>query len=114
MNYPADPLELKVERLLRSCAILPMLKGFYPLRDLVLLYCRGEAAPGNTRKTSSILTPKYGRHYREAMRCALAHSWHRPESRLMQIMARGSLDRPPEAEEFARAVYRQLKAPALS
>ena len=58
MNYSADPLELEVERLLRSCAILPMLKGFCPLRDLILLYVRGEVSPGDPRKAASLLAPK--------------------------------------------------------
>lgn len=72
MNYSADPLERRVERLLRSCAILPLLKGFYPLRDLILLYVRGEVSPDDPpRIASSILTPRYGRRCREAMRpCA--------------------------------------------
>ena len=113
MNYSADPLELKVERLLRSCAIFPRLKGFYPLRDLILLYVRGEVSPDDPpRIASSILTPRYGRRCREAMRRALAHSWRRTGSRLTQLMARGPLDKPPEVEEFVLALFREMRPPA--
>lgn len=105
-------LELQVERLLRSCAILPMLKGFYPLRDLVLLYYRGEVTPDDPRKAASLLAPRYGRRCREAMRRALAHSWRRTESRLTQLMARGPLDKPPEVEEFVLALLREISPPA--
>lgn len=112
MNYPADPLELQVERLLRSCAILPMLKGFYPLRDLTLLYVRGEVpADVPTRKAAAALTSRYGRRCREAMCRALAHGW-RAGSRLTQLTARGPLDKPPGVEEFVLAICRELKAPA--
>ena len=113
MNYSADPLELKVERLLRSCAIFPRLKGFYPLRDLILLYARGEVSPDDPpRMAASILTARYGRHCHEAMRRALAHSWRKPESRLTQFIARGPLDKPPEVEEFVLALFREIRPPA--
>lgn len=112
MNYSADPLELKAERLLRSCAILPLLKGFYPLRDLILLCVRGEVSPGDFRRAASILTSRYGRHCFESMRRALAYSWRKTETRLTQLIARGPLDKPPEVEEFVLALLREMRPPA--
>lgn len=112
MNYDALSLELKVERLLRSCAILPILKGFYPLRDLILLYHSGEVTPDAPRKAAATLNPRYGRRCRDAMHRALLHSWRRPECRLSEYIGRGPLDKPPGVEEFAHAICRKINEPA--
>lgn len=107
-----EVLELKIERFLRSCAILPMLKGFYPLRDLSLLYCQGEVTADHPRRAAEILIARYGKNYREHMRRALLHSWRRPECRLIDYIGRGPLSKPPGVEEFVLAICQKIKGPA--
>lgn len=107
-----DSITPRVERLLFSCAILPMLKGFLPLRDLIVLYYRGEVTPEYPRKAAAVLNPRYGHRCRDAMRRAILHSWRRPECRLTEYMGRGPLEKPPAADEFALAICRKMNEPA--
>ena len=104
-------LEQQAERLLRSCAITFMLKGFYPLRDLIILYYQGKISVKCPRKSSSILAPIYGKNHRSAMHRALLHSWRRPECRLVEFMGCGPLETPPSIEDFALALCRQMETP---
>lgn len=108
MNQDHD--ELLVEHLLRACAITPVLKGFYPLRDLILMYNRGEIPAGQEKKMAvAVLLPRYGKNYRGAMCVALRRSWNKPECRLTEFMGVKRLPAPPDVDAFARAVSRQMK-----
>lgn len=107
-----DKIELQVERLLRACAITSLLKGFYPLRDLVLLYYRGEISPQRPRAAARALAAIHGETCYVNMRTALRHSWKRPECRLTQFMGVERLEAPPAPCEFALAICRQMKTAA--
>ena len=81
-----NTLEADVEALLYSCAITKRCKGFYPLRDMILMLLRGEIPLEEPTRAVLTLPGRYGTRYMQNMRSALIHAWKTQGSHIRDVI----------------------------